>query len=176
VQEYLAFGKQKRERTFQLIDPFTLFHFAFSNRKKKFTENFWVHYSATPAHSAWSGYAFEMVCILHLSQIKQGLGISGILTEATSWRSKSTPSGAQIDLVLERSDKVIHLCEMKFNSTEFTISKSYNDNLRNKRSAFLNENGMQKAAHTTLVTTYGLSNNIYSAEILYQLTMKDLFR
>ena len=176
VQEYLAFGKQKRERTFQLIDPFTLFHFAFSNKKKRLAENYWLHYSTTPAYSAWGGYAFEMVCLLHLSQIKQGLGISGVLTEAASWRSKSTPFGAQIDLVLERSDKVIHLCEMKFSSTEFTISKSYSDNLRHKRSAFLIESGTRKAAHTTFVTTYGLIQNTYSSEILYQLTMKDLFR
>jgi len=175
VQEYLAYGKQKRERTFQMIDPFTLFHTAFTNKRKMLTKNYWLHYSTTPAFSSWSGYAFELACLLHIPQIKEGLGISGMLTEATSWHSKTSSPGAQIDLVLERSDKIIHLCEMKFSSSEYSINKSYSDNLRNKRTAFQEETKTRKSTQTTLITTYGLSKNIYSAEVIYQLNMKDLF-
>ena len=175
IQEYLAFGKQKRNRLFQLADPFTLFHLTFSEKQKRYTEDFWLHYILTPAHSAWSGYAFELVCLLHIPQLKQGLGISGVLTEASSWRSKETSPGAQIDLVLDRSDAVINLCEMKFASDTYVIDKEYSGKLRRKKSAFLLETGTRKAAHTTLVTTYGLKQNEYSAEVLFQLTMDDLF-
>ncbi|MCL2718576.1 MAG: AAA family ATPase [Lachnospiraceae bacterium] len=175
LKEYLAFGKQKRDRLFQLIDPFSLFHLTFSEKQKKLSENFWLHYSTTPAHSAWSGYAFELVCLLHLPQIKYSLGISGILTEASSWRSRNISPGAQIDLVLDRSDNIINLCEMKFATTEYRLDKSYSAKLRNKKTAFLTETETRKAAHTTLITTYGLIQNEYSMEILFQLTMNDLF-
>ncbi|MDR0491546.1 MAG: AAA family ATPase [Oscillospiraceae bacterium] len=175
VQEYLAFGKLKRDRLFQLTDPFTLFHLTFADKQKRFTEDFWLHYSTTPAHSAWSGYAFELACLLHIRQIKHSLGISGVLTESSSWRSKTAVPGAQIDLVLDRNDKIIHLCEMKFASAEFTINKAYSMKLREKRTAFLSETGTRKAAHTTIVTTYGLTQNEYSAEVLFRITMNDLF-
>ena len=175
IQEYLAFGKLKRDRLYQLIDPFTLFHLNFTEKQKRFTENFWLHYSTTPAHSAWSGYAFELTCLLHIPQIKQGLGISGVLTEASSWRSKTVVPGAQIDLVLDRSDSIINLCEIKFASTEYRIDNAYSTRLREKRAAFLAETGTRKAAHTTLITTLGLTKNEYSAEILFQITMNDLF-
>lgn len=175
VQDYLAFGKQRRDRIYQLTDPFTLFHLTFADKQKRFADNFWLHFSTTPAHSAWSGYAFELACLLHMPQIKRGLGISGVLTEASSWRSKTASPGAQIDLVLDRADKIVHLCEMKFASDEYTVDKEYSAKLREKRAAFMSETGTRKAAHTTLVTTFGLVRNAYSAEVLFQLTMNDLF-
>ncbi|MDR2571467.1 MAG: AAA family ATPase [Oscillospiraceae bacterium] len=175
VQEYLAFGKYKRNKTFQLIDPFTLFHLTFEKKQKRFMQNYWLHFSTTPAYSAWSGYAFELVCLLHMSQIKQSLGISGVLTEASSWRSKTAVPGAQIDMVLDRGDKIIHLCEIKFTSTEYTISKAYSDKLREKKAAFISETGTRRAVHTTLLTTYGTTRNKYSAEILFEVTMNGLF-
>ena len=176
IREYMAFGKQKRDRLYQLIDPFSLFHLAFSEKQRRFTENYWLHYSTTPAHTAWSGYAFELVCLLHIPQIKEALGISGVLTEVSSWYSKTSDPGAQIDLVLDRADKIIHLCEMKFASDEYSIDKDYSKRLREKKSSFLAETGTRKAAHTTLATTYGLARNEYGAEVLFQLTMDDLFR
>jgi hypothetical protein len=175
VQEYLAFGKQKRDRLFQLIDPFSLFHLAFSAQQTRFSENYWLHYSTTPAHSAWSGYAFELVCLLHIPQIKKALGISGVITESSSWRSRKSDPNVQIDLVLDRSDRIIHLCEMKFSSDVYTINKEYSKRLREKKTALLDETGTRKAAHSTLVTTFGLTRNEYSAEVLFQLTMDDLF-
>jgi len=175
AQEYLAFGKKSRDRLYRLVDPFVFFHLAFSEKKKRFTENYWLHYSTTPAHSAWSGYAFELVCLLHLQQVKKGLGISGVLTEASSWRSKTSSPGAQIDLVLDRSDNIVNLCEMKFSSDEYAIDKAYSMKLREKCSAFKYETSTRKAAHTTMVTTFGLTRNQYSAEILFQVTMSDLF-
>ncbi|MCL1809662.1 MAG: ATP-binding protein [Clostridiales bacterium] len=175
VQDYLAFGKQRRDRIYQLTDPFTLFHLTFADKQKRFTDNFWLHFSTTPTHSAWSGYAFELACLLHMPQIKHGLGISGVLTEASSWRSKTASPGAQIDLVLDRADKIVHLCEMKFASSEYTVDKAYSAKLREKKAAFLSETGTRKAAHTTLVSTFGLVRNEYSAGVLFQLTMNDLF-
>jgi hypothetical protein len=176
VREYLAFGKQKRDRLYQLVDPFVLFHLSFLEKPRRYAENFWLQYSTTPAHSAWSGYAFELVCLLHIPQIKQGLGIAGVLTEVSSWRSNKTKPGAQIDLVLDRNDNIINLCEAKYSNDDFVIDREYSDKLRAKKTTFIAETKTRKAAHTTLITTYGLKPNVYSAEILFQLTMDDLFQ
>ena len=175
VREYLAFGKKQRARLFQLTDPFILFLLTFTDKQKRYTEDFWIHYNTTPSYSAWSGYAFELVCLLHTPQIKQSLGIAGVLTEVSSWRSKDATPGVQIDLVLDRNDGIINLCEMKFSSSEYPLNKAYYDKLKAKKDAFISQTGTRKSAHTTLVTTFGLKQNEYSTTIPFQLTMNDLF-
>ena len=128
-----------------------------------------------PQHAAWAGYAFEILCLLHIPQIRTALGISGVLTEIFTWKSKSHDPGAQIDLVIERGDQVVNLCEMKYASSEFAIDKAYDRNLRNKRSAFLAETHTRKAAQTTMITAYGLRKNMYQAGIPFEITLDDLF-
>jgi hypothetical protein len=175
IREYLAFGKKRRDRIYQLVDPFSLFHLRFNSKQKTYSTDFWLRFYTTPAHSSWAGYAFEILCLLHIPQIRQALGISGVLTEVYSWKSKSHDPGAQIDLVIDRGDRVVNLCEMKYSSSEYIISKEYDQNLRNKRSAFLAETSTRKAAHTTMITTYGLHKNMYQAGIPFEITLDDLF-
>ena len=176
IQEYFAFGKQLRGKTYQLIDMFTLFHLTFGNRQRRGDGGFWLHFSVTPAHASWSGFAFELVCMKHINQLKMALGISGVQTEISTWRSRESSSVAQIDLIIDRSDQIIHLCEMKYSSSEYIIDKSYSDKLRRRSGIFVSETKTNKAVHTTLVTTYGLIKNTYSKEIIFQLDMSDLFR
>ena len=175
VREYLAFGKKMRDRLYQLIDHFTLFNLRFGSKHNSYSNDFWLRFSSTPAHSAWAGYAFEILCINHVKQILSALGISGILTQIYSFRSKTHEPGAQIDLVIERNDQVINLCEMKYTSSEYTIDKAYDMNLRNKRSAFIAETGTRKAAQTTMITTYGLKKNAYQSSVPYEVILDDLF-
>jgi predicted AAA+ superfamily ATPase len=175
VREYLAFGKKERDRLFQLTDPFTIFHLRFDKKRKAYAQNYWIRFNATPAHSAWSGFAFERVCLLHLPQIKQAMGISGVLTEVSSWRSKTSSPGAQIDIVIDRNDNVVNLCEVKFASDEFKIDKKLAGSLRSKRTVFVEETGTRKAVHTTMITTFGLKHNEYSGEILQEVTLDELF-
>ena len=175
VREYQAFGKKKRDRLYQLIDPFTLFNLRFSAKRNAFSKDFWTRFCMTPAHAAWAGYAFEVLCLLHIQQIRRALGISGVLTEIYAWRSRSHDPGAQIDLVIERGDQVVNLCEMKYASSEYAIDKAYDINLRNKRSAFIAETHTRKAAQTTMITTYGLHKNAYQASVPYEITLDDLF-
>jgi AAA+ ATPase superfamily predicted ATPase len=175
VREYLAFGKVKRDRLYQLIDPFSLFYLRFSPKRKAYSTDFWLRFCATPAHASWAGYAFEILCLTHIPQIRRALGISGVLTEIYSWKSKLHDPGAQIDLVIDRGDRVINLCEIKYSSSEYVINKAYNQNLQNKRSAFLAETRTRKAAHITMITTYGLQKNLYQAGIPFEITLDDLF-
>ena len=175
IREYRAFGKKKRDRLFQLIDPFTLFCLRFGSKREAYSDDFWLRFCTTPAHAAWAGYAFEILCLLHIPQIRTALGISGVLTEIYAWKSKTHNPGAQIDLVIERGDKVVNLCEMKYASSEFIIDKAYDENLRNKKSAFLAETRTRKAAQTTMITTYGLRKNAYQAGVPFEIMLDDLF-
>ena len=175
VREYLAYGKKKKDKLYQLIDPFTLFSLRFGSKRDVYSSDYWLRFCTTPAHSAWSGYAFEILCLLHVQQIRNALGISGVLIEIYSWRSKTYDPGAQIDLVIDRGDNVINLCEIKYSSSEFLFDKASDMSLRNKRSAFVAETKTRKSAQTTMITTYGLRKNTFQAGIPFEVTLDDLF-
>lgn len=175
IRSYVAFGKKERDKLFQLTDFYTLFHFRFAKGNRNADENFWTNTIGTPTYNTWAGYSFEMLCLCHLRQMKKALGIAGVQTEVSSWRSSSIEPGAQIDLVIDRNDKIITLCEMKYAADHYAISKSYEEELRHKRSAFITETKTRKAVHLTMVTTYGLRRNEYSEGIQREVTLDDLF-
>jgi AAA+ ATPase superfamily predicted ATPase len=175
IRRYRSYGKKMRNVLFQLIDFYTLFYFNFLRNKSVFDEHYWSNFIENARHRAWSGYAFEQVCLAHLPQIKQTLGISGVLTNTCSWRSSENENGAQIDLVIERNDRVINLCEMKFSSEKFVIDKKQDENLRNKRAVFREETKTNKALHITMITTYGVKRNKYSGIMQSQITINDMF-
>jgi AAA+ ATPase superfamily predicted ATPase len=175
IRKYKSFEKKERNALWQLTDFFTLFYFNFMKNNKFDDEHFWTNFIENARHRAWLGYAFEMVCLAHLPQIKQKLGIAGVLTNTSSWRSREAENAAQIDLLIERNDKVINLCEIKFADDKFVIDKKYDENLRNKRSAFKYESKTRKALHLTMITTYGLLHNEYWGNIQSEVMMDDLF-
>ena len=98
-----------------------------------------------------------------------------MLTYSSSWRSKNSEPGAQIDLVIDRRDHIINLCEMKYSDNEFIITKEYDKILRNKRSVFREETRTRKTIHTTLITTYGVKHNEYWGNIQSEVTLDALF-
>jgi AAA+ ATPase superfamily predicted ATPase len=175
IRRYRNYGKKIRQSMYQLIDFYTLFYFSFLKNNTFNDEHYWTNFIENARHRAWSGYAFEQICLAHLPQIKQKLGISGVLTNAYSWISNDKETGAQIDLVIERNDKVINLCEMKYVNGEFTINKKQEENLRNKRATFKEETKTRKAVHITMITTYGVKRNEYWGHIQSEVTMNDLF-
>ena len=103
------------------------------------------------------------------------LGISGVVTYSAAWRSKKSEPAAQIDLLIDRNDGIINLCEMKYSDEEFIIDKKLDENLRNKKSAFIREAKVRKAVHITMVTTYGVKRNEYWGNIQSEVKMDDLF-
>lgn len=127
-----------------------------------------------------SRLSFEQLCKDHITQIKQRLGISGFLSEESVWYTLGNQdlgiSGAQIDLVIDRRDRVINLCEMKFSMNEFTIDKDYDLNLRNKLDSFLRMTGTKKSLQLTLITTFGIKQEKYSGMIRSQVLPDDLFQ
>jgi len=175
LRKYHAFNRKSKGAVYQLVDFFSLFHIKFLAGENGNDETFWLKYSNTSAHNAWSGYAYELVCLTHIRQIKRALGISGIGTNEASWKSSTSQEGAQIDLVIDRADSVINLCEIKYSNSEFFIDKNYDKVLRNKRNAFLTETKTRKAIHQTMITTYGLAQNEYWDSVQSEIKMDDLF-
>jgi hypothetical protein len=129
----------------------------------------------TPSHNAWAGFTFELLCQSHQEQIRRKLGISGVITCSSSWRSRNTTDGAQIDLLIDRNDNVINVCEIKFSRKEFDITKDYDKNLRNKIWSFAEETHTKKAVHITMLTPYGVKRNTYWGHIQSEVTLDDLF-
>jgi len=175
IRRYNSFEKREKNAIYQLVDFFSLFYFNFMYDKLENDEHFWTNFIENARHRAWCGYGFEQVCLAHLPQIKHKLSIAGVRTRTASWRSNDKENAAQIDLLIERNDKVINLCEMKYTSEEFVIDKNYDENLRNKRGAFRTQTKTKNAIHITLITTYGVKHNEYWGIIQSEVTMADLF-
>ena len=142
-------------------------------------EHFWTTSQNSPLYHTWSGLAFERVCLQHVPAIKKALGISGVLTNVYSWKQKTDEvagtAGVQIDLLIDRNDQVVNLCEMKFSKAEYAITKDYDMSLRQKLEAFRIGTNCRKAIHLTMVTTYGLVENAYAETVQNSVVMDDLF-
>ena len=171
------FGK-KKETYYQLRDYFTMFYFRFIENKNGRDEHFWVNSYGSPARNVWAGLTYEMVCLDHTSQIKKCLGISGVLTEESAWSyagGTDGTKGAQIDLVIDRRDHIIDLCEVKYSENEYVIDKEYEMKLRDKREIFREQTKTNKTLQIILITTYGIKRNKYTTTISGQVVMDDLF-
>lgn len=171
IRRYNAFGKRQRGAMFQLVDQYTLFYLRFKREFNSGNPDYWSANMESASHRAWSGYAFEQVCLRHIAQIKRSLGISGVSSEVCSWSG----DGGQIDLVINRNDQVINLCEMKYTSAPFKLTKAYYEKLTERRELFREQTQTRKALHLTIVTTYPLAQTQYSEMIPCVVTLDGLF-
>ena len=171
IRRFTAFGKTEQGTLFQLIDNYTLFYYHCICKNAFSDEAYWTHTWLSNEHNAWKGLAFERICLQHIKQIKEALGISGIVSQVCSWRNNE----AQIDLLIARGDNVINICEMKFANALFTIDKQYASNLQNKIEAFRLATKTRCALHLTMLTTYGTAHNEYWNSVQNEITMDDLF-
>lgn len=177
VTRYQYFGKSKREVFYKLTDFYSLFYIRFVENSRKMNIDFWQNNQLTPSVNAWRGLAFEDVCMVHIQQIRQALGILGIQAEASPWHytSDDKKAGAQIDLLINRSDRIVDICEMKFCVNTYRMDRKADESMRNKIQIVMDKVRGRKAIHPVLVTTYGLAKNEYSSRILRVITMDDLF-
>ena len=175
TRTYHDFTKPKQGAYHQLVDPFTIFALRYLTDRRP-DGTVWLDGIDSPERQVWSGYAFERACLLHIDQIKAALGITGVSTHLTAWRSMTTDPGAQIDLIIDRRDQTINLCEMKYSGAPYVIDKAYAMALRTKRAAFQAETGTKKDLHVTMVTTFGVVQGKNDDAVTSQVTMDDLFR
>ena len=177
IRRYNNYGCSERKSLFQLIDFFTLFHFRFMRDSSFRNRQYWTSLQRTPRFYAWAGISFEILSACHINEIKRKLGISGVATNVYSWRGKGETSdrAVQIDLVIERADNTIDICEMKFTEQEFTITKDYDHTLRHKLATFIEETKTRKSVQLVFVTSSGLLRNMYSGRVQAEVTLDDLF-
>ena len=164
---------------YQLIDNFTLFYFKFMVNGNINEKDFWSRTISKPIYNAWSGLAFERVCFQHIDQIKRALGISGIISNVYSWvyiPKDTEEKGAQIDMLIDRDDNIINVCEMKFSQGEYELTEKYDLELRNKVGTFQSKTKTRKGVSLVMITSYGLKRNAWSNGIQSQITMDDLFQ
>ena len=176
IRRYQNPGKRIRGSLYQLMDPFTLFYLRFIDGQSSCAAGSWLALQGSPTYHTWTGIAFETVGLLHVDQIKGALGVSGIASKAYAWRSTSTDPGAQIDLVIDRADNVINLCEIKYRDIPFEITKAYEQALRQKVAAYAEEVAPRKALHLTLIAPYGVANNAHKHVVQNVITLDDFFR
>ena len=174
--------KKERSKVYQLTDMFSLYYLRFVQNHDGQDEAFWTNLSHTGARNAWSGYAFEQVCLHHINQIKQKLGISGILSNAYAWSSKAFTDddgtewkGGQIDLIIDRNDNVMNLCEMKYSQDEYVIDSDYAERIRQRTQLFKRVVKTKKDLRCTFITLYGVKKNVNSGIVSNQIMLGDLF-
>ncbi len=179
ISQYIPFEKTARDSIYKLTDEYSLFYLKFLENAKATGTGTWLKLSAGQSYNSWSGFAFEAVCQKHVLQIKQALGIAGVYTEASGWRyiPKKGETGVQIDLLVDRQDHCINLCEMKFAADEFVINKKYAGELDTKIKVFKEQAKTKKTVFPTMITTYGAKKNIYyTGRIVSEVVIGDLFK
>lgn len=174
LRRYQAFGKKERDMLYQLSDMYTLFYLRFVKNYHGMNEHAWSNLEEG-RRNAWAGYAFEQVCILHINQIRTALGISGIASDVCSWSYRSKEQSAQIDLIIDRGDKAIDLCEMKYSDHEYELKKDYVEWLRERRDLFREVTGTNKTLRLTMIASSGIKHNMYSSALQARLSLEDLF-
>ncbi len=171
ILRYVPFGAKKNEKYYKLLDPFCIFYLNFVENREILSEEFWKENVASQSIVTWRGFAFENVCFNHIPQIKKALGISGVTTCYSAWADRET----QIDLLIRRKDNIMNMCEIKFYNSEFTVTKSYYEKLKEREVILADYIPKRMAIHTTLVTTFGLKYNNYSSVFSNTITLDDLF-
>jgi len=178
ISFFQPFLNKKKDGVYKLTDLYSLFFLKFIQPNKGAGSKVWEQLSQQSQYTAWSGYAFENICMMHIAQIKTALGISGVYTKHSSWRYKGSDvlPRAQIDMVIDRADQIIHLCEAKFTKGNYALTGEYAARLRLKKSIFKEATKTKKAVFTTLLSTYpAMQNQYYLAEIDSEISMDALF-
>ena len=178
------FSKRKKGGRYRLADEYSLFYLTWIDTLPQLSlssidQDYWLKQHNTAKYAVWSGYSFENVCCKHVVQIKRALGLAAVSTRESSWVYRSNndhDKGAQIDLLIDRADNCINLCEIKFYNKKFITDKQYADNLISRKNIFIDKSQTKKSVFTTLITTYGAEENQhYLRAVDNQLTMNELF-
>lgn len=179
IRSYNVVGYDDKYKIYQLIDHFTIFYYDFIDGKRR-SSNYWSSLLGTPTYNTWCGLAFERVCLWHVNQIKMKLGISGIASTEYAWRYEGDKEngikGMQIDLILDRADGVVDLCEIKDYKNPFPISEEYAAELERRRKIFALVTGTKSAVHTIMITAEGVSQNAQYSVIQNEVTLDNLFQ
>lgn len=177
IIKYSSFGDNKRDMNYKLIDPFSIFNLSFMSGSAEANKTNWINIEDSQKVTVWKGHAFENVCWNHTEQIKRALQIAGVSTTESLWskRGDENSRGTQIDLIIDRKDNVVNMCEMKFYNDEFEVNKDYHLVLENRKKLLREKLPKRKTVHNTLITTYGLKKRGYWSDFVRVVTIDQLF-
>jgi AAA+ ATPase superfamily predicted ATPase len=177
IETYNDYSGKSGRYIYQLTDLFTAFYLKFMRNNKQLDTGYWSKIIGSGTYYAWVGPTFEKLCRMHIDKIKTKLSIGGILATPYAWAKtgKEGEKGAQIDLLIDRNDNIINICECKFVNEKFVIDKDYDEALRNKIGVFVREVKTRKAPHLTMISTYGVKQNKYSGIVQSEVLLDDLF-
>jgi len=179
ITPYIPFDRTAKDSIYRLTDEYSLFYIKFIENKKSEGVGTWIRFSMGTSWKSWSGNIFESICMKHILQLKKALGIESVYTEISMWRHRARDKepGTQIDLLIDRQDRCINICEMKFSIDPFEITRSYAEVLENKLRVFRQQTKTRKTLFLTMVTTYGIKNkNSHAGFVQNELTMDALFK
>jgi hypothetical protein len=180
ITPYLPFGKTSKDSIYKLTDEYSLFYIKFIENSRAKGPGTWLMFSTGNSWKSWSGFAFESICMKHMDQIKAAIGIKNVYSEVSVWRHQpktANDQGAQIDMLIDRADRCINICEMKFASGNFEITKSYAKDLEAKLKIFQARTKTKKTLFLTMITTYGVKNiNNYPGIVQQEVEMDALFK
>lgn len=167
--------RQSPDTLYQLVDPFTLFYFQVMRKASAHDASYWTNNQNSTSYNTWCGLSFEMLCLNHIEQIKQALGIAGVAANIFSWFGKGDSRRAQIDMLIDRADRTINVCEMKYYNKPYALTAKDEEEIERKVSTLLEATGTDKSVIVTMITTKGIEKNEYSSCIQKELTLDDLF-
>jgi len=178
VSQFFPYNRSKKDLLFRLTDEYSLFYLRFIENLRMEGPGIWQNFQQTPTYATWSGFAFENLCLKHVAQIKKALGIAGVFATSSAFyqKGKDGMDGCQIDLLIDRNDQVVNLCEIKFYNTEIVLTKEMAAGLRRKIMLFKHYSGTRKQVFLTFISAFGVAGNQHSTGLVdADLTLDDLF-
>ena len=175
IEQYAPY-KGNNNALYRLKDEYCSFYIKYIEKNKPSEKGVWNKLQTQASYNSWAGFTIETICLKHIEQIKEGLKIAGIYTTTGNWLEKNSENGAQIDLLIDRDDNVINLCEIKYYDGLFTLNKKFAFDLMNKVAVFKNSTQTKKSIFLTLITIHGITANEYSRQLIQNnLTLEHLF-
>lgn len=168
VEQYQSYQSNRKTTRYRIFDEFCLFHLQFIATNKG---NSWTQLYTKNEYTSWAGYAFEMICYKHVTCIKKAVQCDQIDSINFSWNNQQ----AQIDLVIDRNDNVVLLCEIKFYNDVFYLDESYAQKLRTKENEYKRQTKTKKAVSTMMLSTYGITGTHSLGLVTKSLKMNVLF-
>ena len=165
---------KRKDAIYQLCDFFSLFYLTFIDRAEV-EQQYWAHHINTPEINSWMGLTYERICLAHIQQIKHALRIDAISTLSYSWRSKIAKPAVQIDIIIERADRIVNVCEVKYSHGEYELKEDEYGKICKRSNAFIQETGLRHAPWITMITTAGVAQGKYTGMIQSQVKLDDLF-
>lgn len=176
IELYQPFGNDKRHLCYRLIDPFCWFWLQQVEGKMR-EEHYWQNHQNQPGLNSWRGIAFEEICLLHSYQIKSALGVGQVASNQSNWSISGDEGtkGHQVDLIIDRADRVVNMCEMKCYNDDFEVSSDYARTIRSRMNAIKEHVSRRASIQPTLVTTFGLKAGPNAGVFANTITLDDLF-